>query len=211
MNIADLFQRGGPTMYVIAAASVIALTLFIERLWALRTSRVVPQRLILEVSELLRGGKIAEAIGRCAGSASTAGAVFAAVLKKAHEPVDVIKEVASDVGRREAQRLERGLEALGVIAALGPLLGLLGTVLGMIKVFQKVNELGAGSPVEMAAGIWEALLATAAGLMVGIPALVMHRFLISRVDGLVLRLEDEAVLLVDLVEETQQSAPPAAQ
>ena len=145
----------------------------------------------------MRAGKVAEALARCVGSSSAAGAIFAAVLRKHGAPEAALKETAQDTGRREAARLERFVEAIGVVAALGPLLGLLGTVLGMIKVFQRVNEVGAGSPVEMAAGIWEALIATAYGLMVGIPALVMYRVVLARIDGLVLRLEDEAVALVE--------------
>lgn len=200
MNLAlAYFEKGGPVMYVLAVCSVVAVTIFVERLWAMRASRVVPPRLLPEVAELLRAGKLAEAVARCVGSDTSAGAVFGAVLRRANEPEARVREVAQEVGRREAARLERFVEAVGVVSALGPLLGLLGTVLGMIKVFQRVNELGAGSPVEMAAGIWEALVATAMGLLVGIPALVMYRLLLARADALVLRLEDEAVQLVELL------------
>lgn len=200
MNLAlAYFEKGGPVMYVLAVCSVVAVTIFVERLWAMRASRVVPPRLLPEVAELLRAGKLAEAVARCVGSDTSAGAVFGAVLRRANEPEARVREVAQEVGRREAARLERFVEAVGVVSALGPLLGLLGTVLGMIKVFQRVNELGAGSPVEMAAGIWEALVATAMGLLVGIPALVMYRVLLARADALVLRLEDEAVQLVELL------------
>jgi biopolymer transport protein ExbB len=195
----EYFQRGGPVMWVLLLCSVVAVTLFLERLLSLRRARVSPPSLLSEVAELARAEKIAEAIARCLGSHTPAGAIFAAVLRKAGEPEARLREAAQEVGKREAARLERFVEAVGVIAALGPLLGLLGTVLGMIKVFQKVNEVGAGSPVEMAAGIWEALVATAFGLIVGIPALVMYRFLLGRVDALVLRLEDEAVALVEIV------------
>ena len=190
----DYFSRGGPVMYVLTACSVVAVAVFIERLFALRSSAVAPKELLHEVAELVKGGKIAEALARCVGSGTAAGAVYAAVLR-----ADDKKAAAEDVGRREAARLERFVEAIGVVAALGPLLGLLGTVLGMIKVFQRVNEVGAGSPVEMAAGIWEALLATAMGLIVGIPALVMYRLVLSRVDALVLRLEEGAVALVEML------------
>ncbi len=193
----ELYLKGGVTMYVLTACSVVAVAVFIERLLALRSARVAPRSLLGEVGELVRAGKIAEALARCVGSSSAAGVIFATVLRKHGAPEAALKELAEDAGRREAARLERFVEAIGVVAALGPLLGLLGTVLGMIKVFQRVNEVGAGSPVEMAAGIWEALLATAFGLVVGIPALVMYRIILARVDGLVLRLEDEAVALVD--------------
>lgn len=193
----ELYQKGGVTVFVLTACSVAAVAVFVERLLALRSARVAPRSLLAEVGELVRAGKIAEALARCVGSTSAAGVIFAAVLRKHGAPEAALKEAAVDAGRREAARLERFVEAIGVVAALGPLLGLLGTVLGMIKVFQRVNEVGAGSPVEMAAGIWEALLATAFGLIVGIPALVMYRVVLARIDGLVLRLEDEAVALVE--------------
>ncbi|MBI1944909.1 MAG: MotA/TolQ/ExbB proton channel family protein [Deltaproteobacteria bacterium] len=209
----ELYQKGGVTMYVLTACSVVAVAVFVERMLALRSSRVAPRSLLAEVGELVRAGKVAEALARCVGSSSAAGVIFAAVLRKHGAPESTLKEAALDAGRREAARLERFVEFIGVVAALGPLLGLLGTVLGMIKVFQRVNEVGAGSPVEMAAGIWEALLATAFGLIVGIPALVMYRAVLARIDGLVLRLEDEAVALVEGLTSKQNGArdqgPPA--
>ncbi len=208
----ELYLKGGATMFVLTACSVVAVAVFVERLLALRMSRVAPRSLLAEVGELVRAGKVAEALARAVGSSSAAGAIFTAVLRKHGAPEAALKEAAQDAGRREAARLERFVEAIGVVAALGPLLGLLGTVLGMIKVFQRVNEVGAGSPVEMAAGIWEALLATAYGLIVGIPALVMYRAVLGRIDRLVLRLEDEAVALVEALgaKAGEPPAPPAA-
>jgi biopolymer transport protein ExbB len=193
------FAQGGPTMWVLLATSMIALTVFIERMLALRGARTAPRRLLEEVAELLKGAKHAEAIARCVGSGTPAGTIFAAVLRQANAPAAAQKQAAEEVGRREAARLERRVDLIGLVAALGPLLGLLGTVLGMIKVFQKVNQVGAGSPVEMAAGIWEALVATAGGLLVGIPALIMYRVVLARIDVVVLRLEDEAITLVEVV------------
>jgi biopolymer transport protein ExbB len=201
MFVLNLFSRGGPVMYVIALASVVALGVFIERMWSLRRSQVAPRELILEVQELVRSKRIAEAAARCGASNSAAGAIFRAALRYAGQPRDRIRTETAEVGRREALRLERGTPTLGTIASLGPLLGLLGTVLGMIEVFQRVAEVGAGSPLEMAAGIWQALLTTAFGLLTGIPALVMHRSVLARVDGLVLELEEEAVHLVELLED----------
>jgi biopolymer transport protein ExbB len=193
------FKLGGPAMWVLLVASIVAVTIFLERMLALRSARTAPRQLLVEIAELAKGGKIAEAIARSVGSGSAAGAVFAAVLRK-HDASEADKKAAAEeVGRREAARLEKNADLIGLVAALGPLLGLLGTVLGMIKVFQRVNEVGAGSPVEMAAGIWEALVATAFGLIVGIPALVMYRIVLARADAIVLRLEDEALALVDVL------------
>ena len=213
MSAFEYFQLGGPAMWVLLVSSIVALTIFLERMLALRSARTAPRRLLEEVAELAKAGKIAEAIARSVGSGSAAGAIFAAVLRKKDGSEADRKAAAEEVGRREAARLEKNADLIGLVAALGPLLGLLGTVLGMIKVFQKVNEVGAGSPVEMAAGIWEALVATAFGLIVGIPALVMYRIVLARADAIVLRLEDEALLLVELLahasRETDAASPAA--
>ena len=176
-------------MYVLSACSIVAVAIFVERLFALRSAKVAPPQLLQEVAELLRAQKLAEAIARCVGAGVPAGAIFAAVLRKADKPEAVLKEQAQGVGRREAVRLERFVEAIGVIAALGPLLGLLGTVLGMIKVFQRVNEVGAGSPVEMAAGIWEALITTVYGLVIAIPCMAAYHGFESEADRIARRMQ----------------------
>lgn len=199
MNLLDLFQRGGPIMFAIAAVSVFGLAVFLERMWALQRARVLPQGLMRRVADLARQGRVKDALLLCAESRTSIGAVYRAVLKHAGEPLPVIKEAAEESGRQEAVRLERFVGALGTVASVGPLLGLLGTVTGMIGVFQRVAETGVGSPLEMAAGIWEALLTTAFGLATGIPALLLHRFTLGRVDRLVLELEEEALHLVELV------------
>jgi biopolymer transport protein ExbB len=209
MEVLDLFQRGGVIMYVIALSSVVALAVFLERMWALQRTKVLPRGLMAKVNELLTAGKKDEAMLLCEQSRTSIGAIYRAVLKYADEPLPVVKEAAEEVGRQEAARLERFVGALGTVASVGPLLGLLGTVTGMIAVFQKVAETGVGSPLDMAAGIWEALLTTAFGLAIGIPALLAHRFTLSRVDGLVLDLEEEAIGLLDLLREAEAAAAAA--
>lgn len=199
MEVLDLFGRGGAVMYVIAAASVIGLAVFLERMWALQRSKVAPRSFITRVLDLVEKGQPKEAALVAAENRSSAGAVFRAILRKAGEPLPFVKEAAEEAGRQEAARLERFVGALGTVASVSPLLGLLGTVTGMISVFQRVAETGVGNPLDMAAGIWEALLTTAFGLGVGIPALLAHRFTLSRVDGLVLELEEEALRLSEMV------------
>lgn len=202
MEVLDLFQRGGIIMYAIALASVVGLAVFLERMWALQRVKVLPRGLMAKVQELLLEGKHKEALLLCEQSRTSIGAVYRAVLKHAYDPLPVVKEAAEDSGRQEAARLERFVGALGTVANIGPLLGLLGTVTGMIAVFQRVAESGVGSPLDMAAGIWEALLTTAFGLAVGIPALLAHRFTLGRVDGLVLELEEEALGLLEIIRES---------
>ncbi|MFZ9887565.1 MAG: MotA/TolQ/ExbB proton channel family protein [Myxococcota bacterium] len=207
MEVVELFQRGGIIMYAIGIASVAGFAVFTERMWALQRAKVLPRGLMQKVHELLVDDKRQEALLLCEQSRTSIGSVYRSVLRHALDPLPVVKEAAEDSGRREAARLERFVGTLGTVANVGPLLGLLGTVTGMIAVFQRVAETGVGSPLEMAAGIWEALLTTAFGLAVGIPALLAHRFVLARVDALVLELEEEALALLELLRETTEEVP----
>jgi biopolymer transport protein ExbB len=208
MEVADLFSRGGAVMYVIAVASVAGLAVFLERMWSLQRAKVCPRDLIDRVLELVAKGDTRDAAVVASEARSSIGAIFAAILKKAGQPLPFVKEAAEEVGRQEAARLERFVGALGTVASITPLLGLLGTVTGMIGVFQRVAETGVGNPLDMAAGIWEALLTTAFGLGVGIPALLAHRFTLSRVDTLVLELEEEALRMAELAAGGWNDATP---
>ena len=199
MNITELFERGGPLMFAIAAASVFGVAVFLERMWAFQRSKVLPLHLAERVSDFVRQERLADARLVCSESRSSIASVYAALLQNAHLPLPLLKEAAEEAGRQEAARLERFVGVLGTVASVAPLLGLLGTVTGMISVFQRVAETGVGSPLDMAAGIWEALVTTAFGLSVGIPALLMHRFALSRVDSWVLMLEEEALRMVGLL------------
>jgi biopolymer transport protein ExbB len=199
VDVLELFSRGGVVMYAIALCSVVGLAVFLERMWALQRVKVLPRGLMAKIRELLAKGALDDALLLCEQSRTSVGGIFRAVLKYADEPLPVVKEAAEEAGRQEAARLERFVGALGTVASVGPLLGLLGTVTGMIAVFQRVAETGVGNPLDMAQGIWEALLTTAFGLAVGIPALLAHRFTLSRVDTLVLELEEEALGLLELL------------
>lgn len=211
MDVVDLFARGGPVMFVIAVASIVGLGVFIERMWALQRSRVIPSQLSERVFQFVHAGKIDDAALLCADGTSAASSIYRAILKKAGAPLVFVKEAAEEAGRQEAARLEQYVGALGTVASITPLLGLLGTVTGMIAVFQRVAETGVGDPLQMAAGIWEALITTAFGLGVGIPALMAHRYILARVDRIVLELEDDAARLADLViDETPRPAATEA-
>lgn len=210
MEVIDLFQRGGIIMYAIAVASVVGLAVFLERMWALQRVKVLPRGLMAKVQELLLENKPKEALLLCEQSRTSIGSVYRAVLKHAYEPLPVVKEAAEESGRQEAARLERFVSAMGTVANVSPLLGLLGTVTGMIAVFQRVAETGVGNPLDMAAGIWEALLTTAFGLAVGIPALLAHRFTLGRVDALVLELEEEALALLEIIRESAREQGSAS-
>ena len=125
--------------------------------------------------------------------------VMAAALKNAERNRSRIKESVEEIGKIEGSYLERYVEIVGTVAAITPLLGLLGTVYGMIKVFQRVEQYGLGDPAQFASGIWEALITTAVGLSVAIPAFIFYKILLSRVTRLLVEMEDRSLKMIDLV------------
>jgi len=201
----EFLARGGPIMVVLLAASLLAATIFFERLWALRRASVVPERLRVETMRLVQAGDIAGARQLCSLDTSSLGAVLLAGLAAAGRPRAQVREAVEDRGRREAQRLEARTGFLGTVATVSPLLGLLGTVTGMISAFQAVDAAGDGAATAsvLAAGIWEALLTTAAGLTVAIPAFLGYRLIISIVDRRIGDLEEASLALAEALD-----APP---
>lgn len=195
----DYLVKGGVLMVPILLCSVVALAVFFERAWTLRASRNVPRDLVRRAEELVRRGQIEEAMALCRRSRSPLGAVILAALKNAGLGREAVKEAVQEVGRRESAHLERYVGVLGTVANVSPLLGLLGTVSGMIKAFTVISVQGVGNPASLAGGISEALITTAAGLTVAIPAFVAYRYFLGKVDRLVLSLEQHAIHFVDLV------------
>ncbi|MDI7267854.1 MAG: MotA/TolQ/ExbB proton channel family protein [Myxococcota bacterium] len=199
-EIYGFLALGGPVMIPIALGSVVALAIFLERLWSLQAGTVLPAGLLERVEEAIGNGKPDEALAACRERPSPFGRIVEMALSRRDETREQIKARLEDQGRFEVARLDRYVEAVGTIAAIEPLLGLLGTVTGMIKVFQEVvatSEHGAIDPGRLANGIWEALITTAAGLIVAIPAFVAYRYLQSRAQRLTLRMEDGALRVVD--------------
>ncbi len=195
----DFLVSGGPVMVPIGLASVIGLGAFIERLWALRRDRVVPHGVRVELVELARQGRWADALTLCRKSDSPLSRVLEVVIRHRGKLRPEIKELSEEIGRRESAELERYAGIVGVVAAVSPLLGLLGTVWGMILTFEVIQEQGVGVVSSLAGGISAALVTTFAGLSVGIPALIGHRYLLARVDDLVLELEECTLEMLDLV------------
>ena len=204
----EFLALGGPIMAVIGLGSVIALTLFVERVFALQRNRVVKRRFLSLALELIREGKVDEARSLCSANDSALSSVLLAALKRAGTSLERMREAVQDRGRREAVELERFTGLLGTIGSMAPLVGLLGTITGMIKTFQSVEgsmsagQVAAGS---LATGIWEALITTAAGLCLAIPAYVGYRFLVGRIDRLVAELEEAALEAVDLLAVTEDA------
>ena len=196
------FQKGGILMIPIVAFSVVALAVFLERAWVLRRERVVPTEFVQLIQRKIGESKPAEALTLCEASDSSISAILASGLRRHGQGRAQIKEVFEEVGRVEVTHLGRFVEVMGTIAAVAPLVGLLGTVVGMIDVFRAVVSDGAGpvNPATLASGIWTALLTTAAGLAVAIPAYIGYRYQLSRVDRLALEMEEVTLHTLDLLE-----------
>lgn len=208
----DFMVRGGPVMVPILALSVVALAVFLERIWVLQSAKVIPPAFYALIQRKVREGRPAEALTLCEGTPSSFATVAAAGLKRHGRPRDQIKEAFEEVGRLEVVYLTRFVEVLGTIAAIEPLLGLLGTVLGMIDVFRSIVERGTGGPVDptlLADGIWQALITTAGGLIIAIPAYVGYKYLLSRVDRLAIEMEEGSLELLDLLTNEAPAATPA--
>jgi biopolymer transport protein ExbB len=195
----ELVQAGGWLMWPILLASVLATAIVAERFWSLRASRVAPSNLLNQVCNWQRDGQLNAARLQEVRRNSPLGRMFAAGISNQHNPREVMKEAIEEVGRHEVHLLERYLNTLGSIASTTPLLGLLGTVVGMIKVFDAITLQGVGDPGVLSAGISEALITTAAGLSVAIPSFIFYRHLRRRVDALVVDMEQEAIKLVEII------------
>jgi biopolymer transport protein ExbB len=208
--VLELLKAGGWAMLPILVCSAIALAIILERFWTLRHKAVLPPGLGAEVREWARSRKLDPQHLAALSQNSPLGELLAAALGVRNRSREVIKERIEDTGRHVVHRLERFLGTLGTIALISPLLGLLGTVFGLIRMFLAVMVSGVGDPLKMAGGIGEALVCTAAGLCVAIPAYVFHRYFRSRVSDLVVDMEREVFLLTDELTATAEAAPPAA-
>lgn len=195
----DLLVAGGWVMPLIVACSVVALSISIERYIALDRSKVAPPHLLATVWRDLKQGELnAQKLAQLRTN-SPLGAILAAGIANRGQGRDVMKESISEAASHVVHDLEKYLNSLGTVAAIAPLLGLLGTVAGMIDVFTQITTVGTGNANALAGGISEALLTTAAGLIVAIPALVMHRYYTGLIDTIVVDLEREAIKLVDAI------------
>lgn len=196
----ELLISGGWIMWPILACSAIAMAIILERFWTLRRSTVLPPGLGQEVREWAAQHKLDPAHVEALRHNSPLGELLAAALEVRHRPREVIKERIEDVGRHVVHQLERFLNTLGTIAGIAPLLGLLGTVIGMIRMFLGILEHGVGDVAQLAGGIGQALVTTAAGLCVAIPALMFHRYFRGRVLEIVIEMEKQAIALLDTLD-----------
>ncbi len=196
----DLIVRGGIFMYPIIFCSIFALAVFLERMWILRRDHIIPEGFIRNVEQLLEKQRLSDAYSLCYNDTSSIAKIFLAGLKNAQKGMWLVKEAIEDRGGREAKILEKNVGMLSTIANLTPLLGLLGTVSGMIKTFNAISLHGIDNPAPLAGGIAEALITTATGLCIAIPVLVCHRFLKDKANALVFEMEESSIRLIELME-----------
>ncbi len=195
----EFVLAGGWLMLPIILCSVAALAIVGERFWALQNEKIAPRNLVAGIWKLHQQGKLGNQHIEKLHKSSPLGRILAAGLVNMNHDRVVMKEVIEETGRQVVSELERYLNTLGTIASITPLLGLLGTVIGMIKVFSAITVHGVGDPTILAGGISEALITTAAGISVAIPSLMFYRYLRGKVDLLVLKMEEESLKLVEVI------------
>jgi biopolymer transport protein ExbB len=196
----ELVKAGGWPMVPLLLLGVLALAIVLERFWSLRRNEVLPPGLGQEVRNWAARGKLDASHIDSLRANSPLGALLAAALEARNRPRDQIRERIEDTGRHLVHRMGRFLNALGTIASAGPLLGLLGTVVGMIQMFLGILDHGVGDVGQLAGGIGKALVCTATGMMVAIPALMFHRYFRGLIDGYVIEMEQEASALLDALD-----------
>jgi biopolymer transport protein ExbB len=201
----DLIVKGGIFMYPIIFCSIVALAIFLERLWVLRRKHIIPLDFIDNVEGLLKKQKLSEAVFLCQNDMSSIAKIFLAGLRSTQKGMWLVKEAIEERGSREATILEKNVDILSTIANLTPLLGLLGTVSGMIKTFNAISVQGIGNPAPLAGGIAEALITTATGLCIAIPTLVCYRFLKDKASALIFEMEENSIRLVELMDNVGNS------
>ena len=193
-----IIEAAGWPIWLLLIASVIGMALIIERLWYLRRNKIVPKGLLSEVTQVYREGKVNADMLEKLEQNSPLGVVFATVLRSEGLPRDEMKASVEETGRGMAYQLERFLTTIGTIATLSPLMGLFGTIVGMIEIFGSQTVAGA-NPVQLAQGISIALYNTGFGLLIAMPTLVFYRHFRALVDGFLVEMEMQAVKLVDVV------------
>jgi biopolymer transport protein ExbB len=203
----EIVKAGGPVMVPIILASIVAAAIFLERVWTLQQRRVLPAELTEKVWKWVEQRQIQDKHIVALQQNSPLGKILAAGLANRHRERSIIKEAIEDTGRHVVHELERFIGTLGTIASVSPLLGLLGTVVGMIRTFNAIQTEGVGDPAALGGGIAEALITTAAGLTVAIPALLGYKYLRGRVENLVVQMEKESIKLVQAMEQQQDQTP----
>ena len=195
----EIVKSGGWLMLPIMLCSVVALAIIAERVWALQKSKICPKHLLAQIWTWIKNDELDTSKIKILQNGSPLGRILAAGLLNRNHDRSIMKEAIEETGRQVVVEMERFLNTLGTIAQVTPLLGLLGTVVGMIKVFTAITAGGVGNASHLAGGISEALITTAAGLTVAIPALMCYRYFQRKVDELVISMEQESLKLVEVL------------
>lgn len=203
----EFVRAGGWLMWPIILCSIIALAIIGERLWFLQRKRILPRHLVAQVWHMHSKRELDDEKIDTIRISSPLGRVLAAGLINRHHEREIMKESIEDTGRHVVSEMSRYLNTLGTIASISPLLGLLGTVIGMIKVFAAITTQGVGNPTVLAGGISEALITTAAGLSVAIPSLMFYRYFNGRIDNFVISMEQEAIKLIEVLHGDRETEP----
>ncbi len=193
----SIIVAGGWLMLPLILCSIAMIAISIERFWTLNPKKVAPKHQLAQVWSWIKNNEVTAERIRELKQSSELGVILAAGLSNSRNGRETMKDSIQEAANQVIHSMERYIGALGTIAAVAPLLGLLGTVLGMIKVFVAIELQGTGNAGALAGGISEALITTAAGLLVAIPAMIAHRFYIRRIDSLAVTMEQEAIKLVD--------------
>ncbi|HOD82683.1 MAG: colicin uptake protein TolQ [Planctomycetes bacterium ADurb.Bin126] len=199
MSMLELFERGGWFMLPIVLASLVGLALIIERLISLRKDKIIPPRLLDQLKDTYKPGQEDRSAGLnyCHANASPLARVLAAGIGKMHRDEQTVEQAIEDAGANEIAKLKRNLRGLFAVGSIAPLLGLLGTVSGMIKAFQVASVKGLGKATSLAQGIYEALVTTYAGLLVAIPVLVFYYYFLGKIDRIVSEMNDLSIEFVE--------------
>jgi biopolymer transport protein ExbB len=202
--VLEIFQSGGLLMWPLLFCSIIALAIVAERFWSLQKRNVAPADLLQQVLDHEKANRVSDDLIKLLVKSSPLGRLFAVGLVNRDHGREIMKEAIEEQGSTVVHELDRYLNTLGTIAAITPLLGLLGTVIGMIQVFTSITpevmSQGIGDPTILAAGISKALITTATGLSIGIPALMFHRYFKGKVHSLTVEMEQQSVKLVEIIQ-----------
>jgi biopolymer transport protein ExbB len=197
--VLEILVSGGWLMVPIIACSIVSLAIIGERFWSLNSKKILPSELVSSVWKLHKANQLDKSKVQSLSNSSPLGRVLAAGIMNQSHGREIMKESIEEVGRQIAHDLEKYLNSLGTIASITPLLGLLGTVIGMINVFAAIMANGVGDPTVLAGGISQALITTASGMSVAIPSLMFYRYFRGKVDELVIQMETEALKLVEMM------------
>lgn len=201
-----LFQKGGPVMWPLALLSILMVAVIIEKIFGLRNSRVIQGEIVSCIESIRTPADIPLAMKICERFDTPFANIVKAGLAESSKPLFIIRQAMEDTGRREVRRLDRYMVVLETAAAAGPLLGLLGTVIGMIQVFSVISVAGVGQAGMLSGGIAQALIATVFGLVIAVPALILFNFMDARIQSMVMRIDEYSHLLLKRLSAMREGA-----